>query len=91
MIEHLHYHCPLYCWLSSARYREGEAVVFLYIEYRDATRASRYRQWRFASIEQAQQFLGQQASTVVLPQISGLRTRQQPITGPAPDPAATAA
>ncbi|WP_426416807.1 hypothetical protein [Aestuariirhabdus sp. LZHN29] len=85
IIEHQHYHCPIYLWLSKGQYRDRGPVVFLYIEYRDANRASRYRQWQFATHGQALTFANQHASTVSLPHISGLRTRQQPITGPGAD------
>ncbi|MCL6415570.1 hypothetical protein MIB92_07905 [Aestuariirhabdus sp. Z084] len=79
VIDHKQYHCPIYLWLSNGRYRDGEIIVFLFIEYRDVDRASRYCQWQFQSHEQALTFIEQHATTVSLPAISGKQTRQHPI------------
>ncbi|MET4694151.1 hypothetical protein [Endozoicomonas lisbonensis] len=80
---HCLYDCPLHTWLSQARIKTGRGTVAIYsilfIEYRDASRASRYTEFSFSSLQEALAFRACQADRVELQGISPTMTRRYPI------------
>ncbi|AMO56804.1 hypothetical protein GZ77_02445 [Endozoicomonas montiporae] len=82
-IWHSRYHCPLHTWLSQARVKTNSNSItcyfILYIEYRDFSRASRYSEFSFNSLEEALRFRSERAETIELKSISPKMTSRYPI------------
>lgn len=82
-VWHSLYDCPLHTWLSQARVKSGRGTVAIYsilfIEYRDSSRASRYTEFSFSSLQEALVFRACQTARVELQGISPTMTRRYPI------------
>ena len=82
-VWHSHYDCPLHTWLSEARIKTDDKSVttyfILYIEYRDFSRASRYSEFSFHSLEAALTFRQTRADNVELKSISPDMTSRYPV------------
>ena len=82
-VEHELYQCSVYCWLAEGFYRNElnhlRSCYFLFIEYRNTTGASQYHSEQFLSLNQALTWLETRVSTITLPDLCSLNTRDNPV------------
>ncbi|WP_252179608.1 hypothetical protein [Endozoicomonas sp. 4G] len=81
--HHQLYDCPVYVWYASGWIRFKKAQPqrrwFVYIEYRDRTRASQYHLSEFDTPTCALDFMDNEAIHLALPDICPKQTRTYPI------------
>jgi len=77
--------CPLYFWACPGTVRKKGPLLFLYVEYRDASGASRYTRMQFRDEAAAQVFIQSHLPYWPLNELDGQQTATRP-----PGPAACA-
>ncbi|ABC27683.1 hypothetical protein HCH_00787 [Hahella chejuensis KCTC 2396] len=82
-ISHCIHLCPLHVWMAQGSYRcktQGvQASFWVYAEYRDRRGASRYASFRFASAQQALDFVRFRLTAMALPAISSEQSHRRPL------------
>ncbi|WP_097459188.1 hypothetical protein [Mangrovitalea sediminis] len=90
-IQHCEADCPLYYWSCEGRIRGKGSLLFLYIEYRDASGAARYTRMQFRDSASLHVFIQSHLPYWPLPGLDADQTRTRPLGRATDEQRATAA